>query len=457
MTTSHRGDPAVSPLARFETLRAALPGTAVSWLRDLREQGRERFATLGFPTIREEAWKYTSLRALDALTFVPAAAATTHACFDVLPSIHSSAARGTAEHEDTGRGPRLVFVDGRLRPELSSLGTLPAGVELTSLAQAFAADSDLVGDRLGRLAEDNALVALNTAFLVDGPVLHIRAGVQVPGPVEIVFVSLGGGGDAATAFHPRSLVVAEAGSHITVVEHHVGFADGPVLANHVGEVYVGENASVRRCKVQREALDTFHLSHVSARVAAGGRYDDFILTVGGRLARNEVRVILDGEHASCHVNGAYMVRGTQHCDTTTFIDHARPNGSSREVYKGAIDGHGHGVFQGRIVVRPGAQKTDGHQLNRALLLSETAAIDAKPELEIYADDVKCSHGATAGELDDDAMFYLRARGIDRETARNLLIGAFLAEAIEEIPEEAVRTAFEDVVAGWLHAGGRGNA
>ena len=440
---SARGaDPTTAPafLAPLDQLRSGLPGAALSWVRDLRAQGRERFAALGLPTIRNEAWRYTNLRDLGKLAFHPAAAADSDVRFDVLPSV------GT----DGRGGPRLVFVDGRFRAALSSTDGLPAGVELLSLAAAFASHDALVGDHLGRLAAaDNLpLVALNSAFLADGPVLRIAAGVAIDQPIELVFVSAGAEGQA-TSFHPRSLIVVEAGARAVVVEHHVGCGTGTTLANHVAEIFVGEGATLHHYKAQREGAGAFHLSHSAATVARGGCYDNFILTTGARLSRNEVVSVLAGTDARTHVSGGYLARGNQHVDTTTLIDHAQPNGTSREVYKGVIDDTARGVFQGKIIVRPQAQKTDGHQLNRALLLSETAEIDAKPELEIHADDVKCSHGCTAGELDDAALFYLRARGIDKETARGLLIGAFLAEVLEEIAEQPVRDAFQGIVAGWL--------
>ena len=447
MATPHppRGfDPAAARpfLEQFDRLKAELPGATLSWVRDLRDQGRARFAELGLPTVKNESWRYTNLRALDKLAFQPAVTAETGASFDVLPTVR---AEGTT-------GPRLVFVDGRFRAELSSTAGLPEGVELLNLADALAHRPDLIGEHLSRLAapDDLPLVALNTAFLADGPVLRIPKGIEVADPIELVFVSVGSD-QHPTAFHPRSLIVAEANARAVIVEHHIGLGTGPTLANHVGEVFVGEGASVHHYKVQREGSNAFHLSHTAAKVAARGVYDNFILTVGGKLSRNEVRSELAGEQADTHVSGAYMVRGDQHVDTTTFIDHAVPSCTSREVYKGVIDDTARAVFQGKILVRPGAQKTDGYQQNRALLLSDTAEIDAKPELEIYADDVKCSHGATAGELDDEALFYLRARGIDKETARGLLIGAFLAEALEEIPEESVREAFHGIIAGWQNA------
>ncbi|HEY0833151.1 MAG TPA: Fe-S cluster assembly protein SufD [Azospirillum sp.] len=446
MTVTHSprtGDLAATKpyLDQYDRLKADLPGAALSWLRDLREQGRDRFAELGFPTTKVEAWKYTNLRALEKIAFQPAKPATAGVHFDVLPTVRAA---GDA-------GPRLVFVDGFFRADLSSRSGLPAGVELRGLADALTANPELVGEHLGGLAmsDEQRFVALNTAFLADGAVVRVGRGVEVEQPIELVFVSLGTD-DAPTAFHPRTLLIAEPQSKAVVVEHHIGLGAGATFANHVAEVFVGEGATLRHYKVQREGTEAFHLSNTAVRVGKDACYDNFILTTGARLSRNEVRTAL-GVGATCHVSGAYMVRGQQHCDTTTVIEHCEPHGTSREVYKGAIDDHARAVFQGKIVVHPGAQKTDGHQLNRALLLSDTAEIDAKPELEIYADDVKCSHGATAGELADEALFYLRARGIPKEEARGLLIAAFLAEAMDEIPEEPIREAFQGFVSGWLAA------
>lgn len=442
MTTTHsprQGDPAPAKpyLDQYDRLKAELPGAALSWVRDLREQGRNRFAELGFPTTKVEAWKYTSLKTLEKVAFRPARPAAAGVHFDVLPHV--------------GKGPRLVFVDGFLRADLSTTTGLPAGVELLGLADALNTRAELVGEHLGRIAasDEQRFVALNTAFLADGAVVRVARGVEVAEPIELVFVSLGSD-DEPTAFHPRTLLIAEPQSKAVVVEHHVGLGTGATFANHVAEVHVGEGATLRHYKVQREGAEAFHLSNTAARVGKDACYDNFILTTGARLARNEVRTVM-GMGASCNVNGAYMVRGEQHCDTTTVIEHCEPHGTSREVYKGAIDGHARAVFQGKIIVHPGAQKTDGYQLNRALLLSDTAEIDAKPELEIYADDVKCSHGATAGELADEALFYLRARGIPKDEARALLIAAFLSEALEEIPEESIREAFQGYVSGWLNA------
>ncbi|WP_207458343.1 Fe-S cluster assembly protein SufD [Azospirillum sp. SYSU D00513] len=443
MTTTFSARGAAPETARpyieqFDRLQGELPGAGLAWLAELRRQGRDRFAEIGFPTVRNETWKYTNLRALDKLSFEPASP-TPRAGIDTLPTVRPAGAQG----------PRLVFIDGRFHAELSSTAGLPEGVELLSLADALRTKPDFVAEHLGRLAQpdDLPLVALNTAFLTDGPLLHVPQGVAVEQPVEIVHVTLAG--DRPSAVHPRTLIVAGTGARVTVVEHHVGFGTGADLANHVAEVFVADEATVRHYKVQREGTESFHFSHAAATVGTNGHYDNFILTTGARLSRNEVRSTLAGTDSSTHVSGAYMVRGGQHCDTSTFIDHAQPNGTSREVYKGAIDDTARAVFQGKILVRPGAQKTDGYQINRALLLSDNAEIDSKPELEIYADDVKCSHGATIGELDEDALFYMRARGIEKDQARSLLIGAFLAEAIEEIADETVREAFQEIASGWM--------
>ena len=425
---------------QFERLKAGLPGSGLDWIVALREGGAAAFALNGFPTVKNEGWRYTNLRPLEKVAFEPAEPRSDAPGFDVLPTVRAAGTSAT----------RLVFVDGRFRHDLSSAAGLPSGVEVAGLADRLAGDPGWIAGRLGRLVdvEANPLAALNTAFLADGAVLRIGRGVEMADPIELVYVTLGRE-DRATVFHPRTLIVAEPASRAVVVEHHLGYGSGVTLANHVVEVDVAEGATLHHYKVQRESGTAFHLSHGAVRIGKDACYDSFILTVGARLSRNEVRAELAGTGGTCRLNGAYMVRGQQHVDTSTFIDHAQPHCGSREVYKGAIDHTARAVFQGKILVRRGAQKTDGHQLNRALLLSDTAEIDAKPELEIYADDVKCSHGATTGELADEQLFYLRARGIPKDEARGLLIGAFLAEAIEEIPEDTVRENFQALVAGWL--------
>lgn len=427
-------------LAPLERLDAELPGLGVSWVRALRDLGRTRFAAAGLPTLKNESWRHTNLKPLSAEAFEPVGVRDALAGFDRLPTVRL--------YGETG--PRLVFVDGRLRPALSTLADLPENVELTSLAQVLDGDPEWLGEHLGRLTEldANPLAALNTAWIDDGAVLRIGRGVEIAEPIELVYVSLGREG-AHTVHHPRTLIVVEENAKALVVEHHVSLGDAVTFANHVVEVSVGAGAGLRHYKVQREGTNAFHIAHTTARVARDASYASFVLNAGARIARNEIAVALAEPGAACRLDGAYMARGVQVCDNTTFIDHKAPNGASREVYKGVIGDEARGVFQGKILVRPGAQKTDGHQLNRTLLLSERAQIDAKPELEIYADDVKCSHGATAGELDDDQLFYLRARGIPLDQARGLLVAAFLSDVLDDIPEEGVRDAFAAVIDGWM--------
>ncbi|RMD64049.1 MAG: Fe-S cluster assembly protein SufD, partial [Alphaproteobacteria bacterium] len=398
-----RSEPAVhaAATALLERFGASAPAPWTGtrpWLRELQARAAARFAETGLPSPREEAWKYTSLRPLETVRF--RAPDATRIGIDRLPTLLP---HGAGVH-------RLVFVNGRFRPDLSAREELPEGLTAGSLATWLegAGDADgFVAAHLGRIAAEadteQPLLALNTAAMSDGLVLRVAAGCTVELPIEILFI--GAAPDAPLAFHPRTLIVLEAGSRATVVEHHVGLGTGTYLANGASEIAVGTGASLAHYKVQAESSAAFHLSTSHATVARDGRYDSFVLSRGARLARNEAVVRLGEDGAEAHLNGVYMIRDRQHCDITTRIDHLAPHTSSREVFKGAIDDRARGVFQGCIVVHPHAQKSDGHQLSKTLLLSDGAEIDAKPELEIYADDVKCSHGATVGDIDPQALFY----------------------------------------------------
>jgi Fe-S cluster assembly protein SufD len=300
---------------------------------------------------------------------------------------------------------------------------------------------------------DHALVALNAALMADGIVLEIAPGVPLAEPLELLCLTLPG--DAPIMAHTRHLVALGSGAEATLIERHLALGAGEYLANGATAIEVGAGATLRHYKLQDEGpvADHFHTSWVET--AADAVYDSIVMTVGARLSRNQIRARVNGSGARIRLDGTYMLRDRQHADHTTLIDHAAPSAESRQVYKGAIDERARGVFQGQIVVRQEAQKTDGHQLNRALLLSDEAEIDAKPNLEIYADDVKCSHGATAGDLDEDALFYLRARGIDIETARGLLIAAFLDEVVGDVEDAATRALFEARVERWVAERGSG--
>jgi Fe-S cluster assembly protein SufD len=412
-------------LHRYEGLAGRLPGHRLPWLAALRARAAEVFRAQGLPTRRVEAWKYTDLRPLAEAGFEEPLTA-----LDTAPPLPRP--RGRA---------RAVFVDGRFRPDLSGLEG--AALEAGSLAQAL----PRLEGRLGALApsEELPLVALNTMLFEDGLLAWVPEGTDA-GVLELVSMATDSGRPAA--FHPRHLIRLGRGARLTVIETAAGSAGARYLHNPVYEIEVAEGATLVHARLQQEGRQGFQLSTVQARVAAGGTYDNFTLNVGARLVRNEIHVALTGPGAACHMNGAQLLTGGQHADTTTFLDHAAPDCVSRQTYKTVLAGRSRGVFQGKILVRQAAQKTDGYQMNQALLLSPEAEMDSKPQLEIYADDVKCSHGATVGELDHGQLFYLRTRGVPEAEARSLLIEAFLVEAVEGVTDETARDALQEAVRGW---------
>jgi len=410
-------------LARAEGAAPRLPGADLPWLAQLRAEAALAFRGQGFPNRRVEAWKYTDL-----------AAAMQAAFGEPLSRSESLPALPPALH------PRAVFVDGHFRPDLSSLAGLAFPVA------GLAASLPSLADRLGAVASPigHPLVALNAMLFEDGLVIDLPAGLA-GGVIELLSVATEA--ERAPTFHPRHLLRLGAGATLTLIERAIGPATR-YLHNPVFEIEVAEGARLNHGRLQAEGRDALFLSSVSARVAAGGTYDNFSLIAGARLSRNEIHVALVGAGAAAHMNGAQLIGNGQHADTTTTLDHAAPGCPSRQTYKSVLAGRSRGVFQGKILVRQVAQKTDGYQMNQALLLSEEAEIDAKPQLEIYADDVKCSHGATVGALDPEQLFFLRARGIPKAVAESMLVEAFLTEAVDAIEDEAIREAFAGVVPGW---------
>lgn len=409
---------------------AALAEASPDWLAALRRPATARYRQLGLPGPRTEAWKFTGLNAIKALQPVPAA---------------GPAAGGLP-------APLAAMPQAAIRVENGRLAmlpdALPAGVEVASLGDA-AAVPGWVRDALGSVASIDAhpFAALNTAQFTGGVAVRIARNAMPEAPLVLALVTSAAGGDAAAIDHPRVLVVVEEGASADLVTAHLG--DGGYLANPVTEIVVGAGARLGHAILQAESPEAFHVSMTAVRLADKASYDGFVLATGARLARHEVRAELDGLHVEYAINGVYLGAGGQHHDITTFIDHARPHGTSHEMVKGVLTERARGVFQGKILVRPDAQKTDGFQMNRALLLSREAEIDSKPELEIYADDVKCSHGATVGELDDDQLFYLMARGVPRARARALLVEAYVQEAVALIGRAPVRDAFAAVASDWL--------
>ncbi|MDA0367366.1 MAG: Fe-S cluster assembly protein SufD [Proteobacteria bacterium] len=422
-------------LATFDAARAGLPGAPIDWLQAARRDGLVRFRDQSLPSRRVESWKYTDLRDL----------ATTD--FAAPDGPIGAALRERVAPIGTRNSVRLVIANGRIEPDLSRLTGLPAGVHLMPMSVALDSHTDLLKAHIARVSalDGDGLLALNAAFMMDGYVLVLDDGAQVAPTIEIVFAADGGSGPIA--LHPRNLIVMGQGSAATVVETHVG--DGVYWSNPVSEIVMGQGASLRRYKVQQESAAAFHLAQDRVALASGAHYRGFLGAFGARLARQSVTATINGADAAFDVAGTYLLRDNQHGDITTLVDHAAGGSSSRQVYKGVLDDAARGVFQGKVAVRRDAQKTDAHQLNNALLLSDKAEIDAKPELEIYADDVKCSHGATTGDLDADALFYLQARGIDTATARRLLVSAFVKAALDEIDGEAERARFEVLVDTWL--------
>ncbi|MDB5397671.1 MAG: sufD [Rhodospirillales bacterium] len=405
--------------------------TSPVWLSALRAEGAARFEQTGLPTQRQEAWKYTGLNRLKSFGFEPSPAGSSVAAPLIL-------VEGTAH--------RLVFVNGRFDAAQSTIGTLPKDVVLTGLADLLRNQPERVEPLLGKRAQagQRPMVALNTAWLDDGVVLIVPRGVAVDSPIEITFLA----GDTTAACHPRLIISLGDNAEAVLVERHLGSAAGG-LANQVAEIDLGAGANLRHYVLHAEPAASMAVETVSATVGRDAQYRCFALTAGGGLVRREVEVSLQQPGATAQVDGAYLVDGERHSDTTILIDHQAAHCSSRQTQKGVIDDDGRAVFQGKILVRPGAQKTDGYQLSQTLLLSPQAEIDVKPELEIHADDVKCSHGATVGRLDADALFFLRARGIPEAEARALLIQGFIGGALYEIDRPAVRESFGLAAADWL--------
>ncbi len=431
---------AAETLARFAK-EIGLPEPA--FVAELRRAARERFAALGIPTTRLEDWRHTSLSGLAPLAF---------AAGDPAAPLEAAT---LARLAGPPAGPRLVFVNGRYRAALSRAGRLPSGAFVGSLAEALRERPAALEPHLGRLAgfEGQAFAALNSAAFQDGAAVLWPERASLEEALELVFVTVAAGaGPVAVA--PRVLVVAGAGSHLAVAESHLGQAGGPALSAAVTEVALGEGARVEHYRIQDEAPGTFHLGVTASRQAEGSRFATHGTAVGAALARSEVRAVLAGEGAEARVNGLYLAAGRQLVDNFTLIEHARPACLSRETFKGVLDGESRGVFGGRIRVLPGAWKSDAYQLNSNLLLSEAAEVDTKPQLEIFADDVKCGHGGSVGQLDEDALFYLRSRGIARERARSILIYAFVREMVELVRPPALRERVGRLVAARLPDGDR---
>lgn len=411
--------------------RPQLPASPLAWLNRLRAEAVERVGALRVPTTRDEDWRFTDISSLTKLPFQP---------------VHTAAPLQTAEAECfylESATIRLVFVDGVYAPQLSTPVSNSAGIVVTHLSAAASAHATTLEPHLGRHAEfrNNVFAALNTAFLHDGALIIVPRDVAVDMPVHLLFIAT----QKEVASYPRCLLIAESGSAVTVIEDYVALQQGVYVTNAVTEIALADNAHVNHVRVQRDSGQAFHMADCAVSLARASRYQSTSIALGARISRYNLNVQLAGEGAECEVDGLALIAERQLADTHTCIDHIKPHGSSRQLHKCIVDGAAHAVFNGKIMVRPGAQLTDSVQSSRNLLLSGRAHVDTKPQLEIFADDVKCAHGATVGQLDNEEVFYLKSRGLSEMTARNLLTYAFGAEIIERIPVASLRHRLEQTV------------
>ena len=403
------------------------------WLQDLRDRAAARFTALGFPTVRDEEWRFTNVAPIAAAEFRPTGADAVHATEAELSGyLYSDAAI------------RVVVVNGQYVPALSRTAGLPAGVRVGSLAAAVTDHTEVVQRYLGRLAEfgTRAFTALNTALAADGAYVYIPDAVVLDQPIHLLFVTTASASSGPIMSTARALIVAGERSQARIVETYVGPRGTSYFTNAVTEVVAGESSVVDHYKVQQESLAAFHIASMHVHAARSASFSSHSFSLGGKLARNDANALLDGEGAECTLNGLYLADGDRLIDNHTSIDHAKAHCPSHEIYKGILGGRARAVFNGKIVVRQDAQKTDAKQTNRALLLSDEAMINTKPQLEIFADDVKCTHGAAIGQLDEDAIFYLRARGLTYFEARDMLIHAFAGDILDRVKIEPLRVALE---------------
>ena len=423
--------PIVEKFRQFET--ASRPP---KWLAPLREAGIASFADQGFPTLKDEDWRFTNVAPIVKLPFHLASKAAVNGA-------ESKAINDSVFAKLPGQ--RLVFVNGFFSAKLSSLKPVAGGVRIESLSAALAKDSALIEKHLGQYAHtaNNTFAALNQAFFADGAFIFVPAGVEMDGLVQLIYIP--SAEQRGETILPRNLIIAEANSKLTVVESYLSTANIAYLTNAVTELVAGDNATVEHIKLQDEAAAAFHIATISGEFGRASNVSVHSFALGAKLSRTNIRTKLAGEGLECILNGLYLTRGEQLADHHMIVEHAQPHCASHEYFNGILDDKSKGVFHGRIYVHHVAQKTDAKQTNKNLLLSDDATADTKPQLEIYADDVKCTHGATIGQLNDEAIFYLRSRGIPEKTARRMLIHAFAGEIIERVKCEPAREVIDRLV------------
>jgi Fe-S cluster assembly protein SufD len=421
-------------VGKFSQLEAA--SQQPKWLAPLRKAGLASFADQGFPKLSDEDWRFTNVAPIAKLNFQLAKEVSVNGAESKL--IDESAFTKLSGH-------RLVFVNGFFSAKLSSIKPVSGGVRIENLSAALSKDSALIEKHLGKFAHTakNTFAALNQAFFTDGAFIFVPQGVEVAEPVQLIYIS--SATQNGETILPRNLVIAEANTKLTVVESYISTGDVAYFTNAVTEILAGDNAAVEHIKLQDEAPDAFHIATIAGEFGRASNVTVHSFALGAKLSRTNIRTKLAGEGLECILNGLYLTRGEQLADHHMIVEHAQPHCASHEYFNGILDDKSKGVFHGRIYVHPIAQKTDAKQTNKNLLLSDDATADTKPQLEIYADDVKCTHGATIGQLNDESIFYLRSRGIDTASAKRMLVHAFAGEIIERIKCEPAREVIDKLV------------
>ncbi len=423
----------------FVRLEREVADVQPAWIRQIRQAAFTKFMENGFPTCSDEGWQHSDVTPLAKISFDTANSKVAALTMDDLVE---------ATFAPVG-GSQLVFLNGHFSRELSVVRPLPSGVTIGSLAALLETSPEHVEPRLARYADctDQAFVALNTAFMQDGGFAYIPRHTIVEEPLHLVFASTAQ--DKPFITYPRNLIVLGEKSQATVVESYIAIRGGVYFTNAVTEVVLDKDAHVNHCALQHESSEAFHFMNLAVHQARGSRLSSTSISLGAGLARSEVRALLNAEAIECNLSGLYLANGRQHVDLQTMIDHAKPGSTSRQRYKGILDGKASGVFKGRILVRKDAQKTDAAQTNQNLLLSEDAVVHTTPQLEIFADDVKCKHGTAVGHLDSDALFYLRSRGLGEVAARNLMVYGFASEITNRIPVRALQVRVSEFLSRWI--------
>ncbi|MEW6702229.1 MAG: Fe-S cluster assembly protein SufD [Bacteroidota bacterium] len=427
-------------LSNFESFEDKLNGQSKSFLHDIRKEALNKLAEFDFPTNRNEEWKYTNVSPILKDNFVPAVNAG-------LPKLSKDEIKKYLFHNFDYH--LVVFLNGIYSEELSEIYELPKDVVVGGLNKTAKESPTLINQHINKLSKiDNAFNALNTAYTFDGLVVIVPDGKFLEKPIQVLYLNTSD--QDLILSQPRNLIVAGKNSQVNVIANYQGYGRKKYFSNVVTEVFVDENGTANLYKVQNENEESYHIEKVQAYQKKGSLFNHYNVTFGGAIVRNDINSILDDENIETHYYGLYLANGKQHVDNHTFVDHAKPNCMSNELYKGILDDNSRGVFNGKIIVRKDAQKTNAYQQNKTILLSKGAVIDAKPQLEIFADDVKCSHGATVGHLDEESEFYIRSRGVPKELAKSMLIRAFANDVIETIKIEPLKEQINHMIFEHLH-------